>query len=60
MTVALSHIIILKMIIISYIADYYTKDESGTIAIFMDTLKECTEKRPSEKMRIIANTFLTH
>jgi hypothetical protein len=26
----------------------------------MDTLKECTEKRPSEKMRIIANTFLTH
>ena len=46
--------------IITYITNYYTKDESGTMPFLIDALKECTEKQSCEKMRVIANTFLTH
>ena len=46
--------------VITYITDYYTKDESGTMPFLIDALKECSDKQPSEKMRVIADTFLTH
>ena len=46
--------------VITYITDYYTKDESGTMPFLIDALKECSDKQPPEKMRVIADTFLTH
>ena len=46
--------------VITYITDYYTKDESGTMPFLINALKECAGKQHSEMLRVIANTFLTH
>ena len=46
--------------IITYITDYYSKDESGTLQFLIEAMKESTSKQPEERMRIIANTYSTH
>ena len=45
--------------IITYISDYYTKDDSGTLKYIKDVLKDATENLKS-KLRLVMNTFLTH
>ena len=45
--------------IITYISDYYTKDDSGTLKYIKDVLKDATEDLKS-KLRLVMNAFLTH
>ena len=46
--------------IITYITDYYTKDESGTLKPILQQLKACQALSIQQTMRSLANTFLTH
>ena len=46
--------------VVTYITDYYTKDESGTTKFLEEAAKECRGKERSEQLRYMANTFLTH
>ena len=46
--------------ICTYITDYYTKDESGTIRHLIKAAKECHGKSQKEKMRAMAQVFSTH
>ena len=46
--------------VITYVTDYYAKDDSGTMEIIKATLAQTDSKDLKERMRIIANTFLTH
>ena len=46
--------------ICTYITDYYTKDESGTIRHLLKAAKECHGKSQKEKMRAMAQVFSTH
>ena len=46
--------------VITYVTDYYAKDDSGTMEIIKATLAQTDSKDLKEKMKMIANTFLTH
>ena len=46
--------------VITYVTDYYSKDDTGTMEIIKATLAETESKDLKERMKIIANTFLTH
>ena len=46
--------------ICTYITDYYTKDESGTLHQLVKAAKECHGKSQKEKMRALSHVFLTH
>ena len=46
--------------ICTYITDYYTKDESGTLTTLIKALKECHGKSQKEKMKTLAQVFSTH
>ena len=46
--------------IVTYITDYYTKDESGTLKPVLEKLKACDSSSLKQTMRTLANTFLTH
>ena len=46
--------------IITYISEYYSKDETGTSSQLMEALKNSDDKTFREKLRLVANTFLTH
>ena len=46
--------------VITYVTDYYAKDDSGTMEIIKATLAQTDSKDLKERMKIIANTFLTH
>ena len=46
--------------VITYVTDYYAKDDSGTMEIIKATLAQTDSKDLKEWMKIIANTFLTH
>ena len=46
--------------IISYITDYYSKDDTGTIEYLKKAKKEMTDKNMPQQLRQMANTFLSH
>ena len=46
--------------VITYVTDYYAKDDTGTMEIIKAALAQSESKDLKERMRIIANTFLTH
>ena len=46
--------------ICTYITDYYTKDETGTLTHLIRAVKECHGKGQKETMRALANEFSSH
>lgn len=46
--------------VLTYITDYYMKDDSGTMQFLLDATKEFTGNNITEKMKYLANVFLTH
>ena len=46
--------------VITYISDYYSKDDSGTIHFIKDALRQSENDSLKSKLSIVANTFLTH
>ena len=46
--------------VITYVTDYYSKDDTGTMEIIKAALAQTDSKDLKERMKIISNTFLTH
>ena len=46
--------------VITYVTDYYAKDDTGTMEIIKAALAQSDSKDLKERMKIVANTFLTH
>ena len=46
--------------VITYVTDYYAKDDTGKMEVIKQMLKESRCETLQEKMRLVANTFLTH
>ena len=46
--------------VITYITDYYMKDDSGTLQFIKDVLDKSSNASLKEKLNIVKNTFLTH
>ena len=46
--------------ICTYITDYYTKDESGTLSHLIRAAKECHGKSQKEQMKAMAQVFSSH
>ena len=45
--------------IITYITDYYMKDESGTVGVMKEALQNSQDESLKKKMNIVKNAFLT-
>jgi ATP-dependent DNA helicase PIF1 len=46
--------------VITYITDYYSKDDTGLMDILREAAKTIGDVSKKERMRFLANTFLTH
>ena len=46
--------------VITYVTDYFTKDDTGTIQILRDALKNADSDNIKEKMKMMMNTYITH
>ena len=46
--------------VITYISDYYSKDDSGTMGHIRDVLKKAKNENLKTKLSLVVNTFLTH
>ena len=46
--------------IITYITEYFTKDDTGTMSILLEALKKSDCPSLKEKMTLLMNTFITH
>ena len=46
--------------VITYITDYYAKDDSGTLKLITEALKQDQSPEIKDQMKIVANTFLTN
>ena len=46
--------------IVTYITDYYTKDETGTLEHLLKAAKECHGKSQKEKMKALSQVWSTH
>jgi hypothetical protein len=46
--------------VITYITEYFTKDETGTVEIIKQVLDENPDDTTKEKMKKVASTFLSH
>ena len=46
--------------VVTYVTDYYSKDESGLQTVLTAAVKMCDSNDIKVKMRNVANTFLTH
>ena len=46
--------------VITYISDYYSKDDSGTMGHIKENLKKAHNESLKTKLSIVVNTFLTH
>ena len=46
--------------VITYITDYYMKDESGTLKFIENALENSIDDSIKSKLRLVKNTFLTH
>ena len=45
---------------ITYITDYFGKDDSGLMEVINSFLQQDTSGSPKERMKVVANTFMTH
>ena len=45
---------------ISYVTDYYSKDDTGTMEIMKKIMDQSEKKDLQDRMRQVANIFLTH
>ena len=46
--------------IITYVTDYYSKDDTGTMEVIKAALEQSDAKNVKDKMKIVSNAFLTH
>merc|ERR1719450_308086 len=46
--------------VITYVTDYYSKDDTGTMEIMKKVMANSEKKELQERMKQVANTFLTH
>ena len=46
--------------VITYISDYYSKDDSGTMQLLIDALKDAENEDLRTKLKRIKSVFLTH
>ena len=46
--------------VITYISDYYSKDDSGTLHHIKEALKNSEDDTLRSKLSLVENTFLTH
>ena len=46
--------------VITYITEYFIKDDTGTMEYLMNALKTCENQSLRDKMTIMMNTFITH
>ena len=46
--------------IITYISDYYSKDDTGTMCFIKDALKRAENESLKTKLALVVSTFLTH
>ena len=46
--------------VITYVTDYYAKDDSGTMEVIKAALEQTNTHDLKEKMRTISNIFMTH
>ena len=46
--------------VITYISDYYSKDESGTLHHIKEALKQAGNDSLKSKLALVAHTFMTH
>ena len=46
--------------VITYITDYYSKDDTGTMEVMKKIMENSEKKELQERMRQVANIFLTH
>ena len=46
--------------IITYISDYYSKDDSGTMKFIIEALKNAKDENLRSKLSLVAHKFLTH
>ena len=46
--------------VITYISDYYSKDDSGTMGFIKDALKKAENESLQTKLSIVVHQFLTH
>ena len=45
--------------VVTYVTDYYEKDKSGLQGVLTAAVKACKSDNIKEKMKNVANTFLT-
>ena len=45
--------------VITYITEYYTKDDTGTMTLLLDALKNATCENLKEKMQLLMNTYIS-
>ena len=46
--------------VITYVTDYYSKDDTGTLEVIKAALDQADAKDIKDKMRMVSNAFLTH
>ena len=46
--------------IVTYISDYYSKDDTGTMKYIKQALKEATNESLKAQLNLVAHQFLTH
>lgn len=46
--------------VITYISEYYTKDDTGTMKVLIDALKQTNSNNLKDKMITLMNTFISH
>ena len=46
--------------VVTYVTDYYSKDDSGTMEVLKSALKDKDLTDVKEKMKVHANVYLTH
>ena len=46
--------------VITYVTDYFAKDDTGTMEVIKAALQQSDAKDVKEKMRVVSNAFLTH
>merc|ERR1711952_70285 len=44
--------------VITYITDYYSKDDSGTLKLISEALKQDQSTQVKDQMKVVANAFL--
>ena len=46
--------------VITYITEYFTKDDTGTMEVLIEALKSAENNDLKDKMTLLMNTFITH